>query len=91
MYLTLITLMPLHHCHKTVLIHKWPLLLDPCEKCNNIPGGHAWHNFFMACIKLEARAIYVSKKACGNDIMACVYKLDCLTWPKIQQKTCRRI
>ena len=47
--------------------------IDPCEKRINIPGGHAWRHFFMACSKLEAMAIYVVKQACGNDIMACVY------------------
>ena len=31
--------------------------IDPCEKCINIPGGHAWLHFFMACSKLEAIAI----------------------------------
>ena len=36
-------------------------------------GGHAWRNFFMACIKHEVMAIYVVKQACGNDIMASVY------------------
>ena len=47
--------------------------IDPCEKRINRPGGHAWRNFFMACSKHEAMAIYVVKQACGNDIMACVY------------------
>ena len=43
--------------------------IDPCENCINILGGHAWRNFFMACSKHEAMAIYVVKQACGNDIM----------------------
>ena len=50
--------------------------IDPCEKCINIIGGHAWRNLFMACSKLEAMAIYVVKQACGNNIMACVYTVD---------------
>ena len=37
------------------------------KKRNNIPGGHAWLHFFMACSKLEAKAIYQVKQACGND------------------------
>ena len=28
---------------------------------------------FMACSKLEAKAIYLVKQACGNDKLACVY------------------
>ena len=47
--------------------------IDPCKKCINILGGHAWRNFSMACSKLEAMAIYVVKQACGNDIMASAY------------------
>ena len=39
--------------------------IDPCEKRNYIPGGDAWHNFFMTCSKLKALAIYVVKQACG--------------------------
>ena len=46
--------------------------IDPCEKRVNLLGGQHWHNFFMACSKHEAMAIYVVKQACGNDIMACV-------------------
>jgi hypothetical protein len=46
--------------------------IDPCEKCINILGGHAWSNIFMACSKLEAMALYVVKQDCGNDIMASV-------------------
>ena len=38
---------------------------------NNL-GGHAWRHVSMACSKLEAMAIYLVKKACGNDIMASV-------------------
>ena len=49
--------------------------IDPCEKHNNISGGHAWRNFFMACSKLEAMAISLVKQACGNDKLACVYIL----------------
>ena len=49
--------------------------IDSCEKCINILGGHALRNFFMACSKLEAMAIYVIDQACGNDIMASVYLL----------------
>ena len=49
--------------------------IDPCEKRNNIPGGHAWRHLFMACNKLEAMAIYLVKQACGNDKLACVYDL----------------
>ena len=56
--------------------------IDPCEKCINIPGGHAWRNFFMACSKHEAMAIYVVKQACGNDIIACVYKYHLLPLSK---------
>ena len=41
--------------------------IDPCEKRINIPGGHAWRHFFMACSKLEAMAIYLVKQACVND------------------------
>ena len=41
--------------------------IDPCEKHNYIPGGHAWRHFFMACSKLQAMAIYLVKQACGND------------------------
>jgi hypothetical protein len=54
--------------------------IDPCEKCINILGGHAWRDFFMACSKLEAMAIYVVKQACGNEIMPSVYivQLACL-------------
>ena len=48
--------------------------IDPCEKCTNIPGGHAWQHFFMACSKFEAMAIYLVKQACGNDKLACVYQ-----------------
>ena len=46
---------------------------DPCEKRNNIPGGHAWRHFFITCSKLEAMAIYLVKQACGNDILEFVY------------------
>ena len=49
--------------------------IDPCKKCINILGGHAWRNFSMACSKLEAMAIYVVKQAGGNDIMA-----SCITY-----------
>ena len=49
--------------------------IDLCEKCINIPGGHAWRHFFMACSKLEAMAIYLVKQACGNDKLACVYQI----------------
>ena len=49
--------------------------IDPCEKRINIPGGHAWQHFFMACNKLEAMAIYLVKQACGNDKRACVYDM----------------
>ena len=42
--------------------------IDSCEK--HILGGHAWRNFFMACRKLVAMAIYVVKQACGHDIRA---------------------
>ena len=44
-------------------------LIDPCEKCNNILGGH---DLFLVRSKLEAMAIYVVKQAFGNDIMASV-------------------
>ena len=44
----------------------------PCEKRINRLGGYAWRNFFKACSKHEAMAIYVVKQACGNDIMVCV-------------------
>ena len=37
--------------------------IDPCEKHINIPGGHACRQFFMACSKLEAMAIYLVKLA----------------------------
>ena len=50
--------------------------IDPCEKRNNIPGGHAWRHLFMACNKLEAMAIYLVKQACGNDKQASVYFID---------------
>ena len=33
-----------------------------CEKRNYRLGGHAWRNFFMACSKHEAMAIYVCSK-----------------------------
>ena len=49
--------------------------IDPCEKHNYIPGGHAWRHFFMACSKLQAMAIYLVKQACGNDQLACVYQV----------------
>ena len=49
--------------------------IPPCEKRNNIPGGHAWRHFFMACSNLEVMAIYLVKQACGNDKLACVYDL----------------
>ena len=49
--------------------------IDPCEKQNNIPGGHAWRHSFMASNKLEAMAIYLVKQACENDKLACVYLL----------------
>ena len=42
------------------------------EKRINIPGGHAWRHFFMACSKLVAMAIYVVKQACRHDIRAWV-------------------
>ena len=44
--------------------------IDPCEKHNNILGGHVWFNFFIVRRKLEALAIYVVKQACGHDIIA---------------------
>ena len=47
--------------------------IDPCEKRINIQGGHAWGHLFMAFSKLEAMAIYLVKRACGNDKLACVY------------------
>ena len=47
--------------------------IDPCEKCIDMLGGHAWRHIFMACSKLEAMAIYVVKQACGNEIMPSVY------------------
>ena len=47
--------------------------IDPCEKHNNIPGGHAWRHVFMVFRKLETMAIYLVKQACGNDILASVY------------------
>ena len=47
--------------------------IDSCEKHINILGGNAWQNFFVTCSKLEAMAIYVVKKACGNEIMPSVY------------------
>jgi hypothetical protein len=37
------------------------LWIDPCKKCINKLGGHAWQNYFLACSKLEAMAIYVVK------------------------------
>ena len=46
--------------------------IDPCEKCIDMLGGHAWRHIFMACSKLEAMAIYVVKQACGNEIMPSV-------------------
>ena len=46
--------------------------IDPCEKCINVPGGHAWRHVFMACSKLEAMAIYLVKQVCGNDKRASV-------------------
>jgi hypothetical protein len=46
--------------------------IDPCEKCIDISGEHAWRHGFMACSKLEAMAIYIVKQACGNDKLACV-------------------
>ena len=49
--------------------------IDPCEKFMNIPGGHAWQEVFMAGSKLEAKAIYLGKQACGNDKLASVYVL----------------
>ena len=45
---------------------------DPYEKRIDYPGGHAWGRVFMACSKLEAKAIYLVKQACGNDKLACV-------------------
>ena len=42
--------------------------IDPCGKCINIIGGHAWRHFIMACSKLEAIAIYAVKQAFGHDI-----------------------
>ena len=47
--------------------------IDPCEKRIDILGGHAWRHTFMAYSKLEAMAIYVVKRACGNEIMPSVY------------------
>ena len=44
--------------------------IEPYEKRIDIPGGHAWRHFFMACSKLVAMAIYVVKQACGHDIRA---------------------
>jgi hypothetical protein len=46
--------------------------IDSCEKRNNLLDGHAWRQFFMACSKLEAMAIYVVKSANANDIMPSV-------------------
>ena len=46
--------------------------IDPCEKCIDMLGGHAWRHIFMACSKLEAMAIYVVKQACGNEIIPSV-------------------
>ena len=67
------------------IFHTLPLLgFDPCEKRINILGGHAWRHFFMACSKLEATAIYLVKKACGNDKLACVYKKSCPKIAKLQ-------
>ena len=37
--------------------------IDPCEKRINRLGVHAWRNFFIACSKHEAMAIYVVKQA----------------------------
>jgi hypothetical protein len=48
--------------------------IDPCEKCIDMLGGHAWQHISMACSKLEAMAIYVVKQACGNEIMPSVYQ-----------------
>ena len=42
--------------------------IDPCEKHIIIPVGHAKQHFFMVRSKLEAKAIYVVKQACGHDI-----------------------
>ena len=49
--------------------------IEPCEKRITIPGGHALQHSFTACTKLEAMAIYLVKQACGNDILASVYKV----------------
>ena len=60
--------------------------IDPCEKCIDMLGGHAWRHIFMACSKLEAMAINVVKQACGNEIMPSVYTVRNYTvvissWP----------
>ena len=51
--------------------------IDPCEKCIDMLGGHAWRHIFMACSKLEAMDIYIVKQPCGNDIMPSVYSRNC--------------
>jgi hypothetical protein len=39
--------------------------IDPCEKCINKPGGHAWRHVFKACSKLEAMVIYLAGAPVG--------------------------
>ena len=42
--------------------------IDSHDKRIISPGEHAWHHVFMACSKLETKAIYLAKQANGNDI-----------------------
>ena len=62
------------------------------------PGGHAWQHIFMACSKPEKKAIYLVKKACGNDKWACVYQsysacqifevaMNCKEWQYLEGMT----
>ena len=51
--------------------------IDPCEKHNNILGGHAWQKLFRACSKLEAMAIYVVKSANANDKLPMLNCREC--------------
>ena len=55
-----------------VLLFSKLLRIDPCEKCINISGGHA----FMASSKLEAMVTYLVKQAFGSDKLACVYYVN---------------
>ena len=47
-------------------------------------------DFFMACSKLEAMAIYLVKQACGNDKVASVYAALPVIHTKNTYITCKR-